>query len=172
MLTKDQKKKQIEEGKEVLRNSRFLMFADFTKTGVEDLKKLRRDLKNAGAAMKVFKKKLLRVAFSESGFDFNPERFESQAAMIFSDKDIPEIAGPVYRFSKSLKKDRGFGILGAYDLSAKLFIDAEAVKKIGQLPSREILLGQLVGILAAPIRMLMCVLSEKAKQTVEKQVAG
>ncbi len=166
MLTKQQKFQQIEEGKKVLQNSRFLVFADFAKTGVEDLKKLRRDLKNAGAAMKVFKKKLLRIAFSESGFDFNPERFESQAAMIFSDKDISEIAGSVYRFSKSLKNS-GFGILGAYDLPARLFIDAETVKKIGQLPPREILLVQLVVMLSAPIRMFMNVLNEKSKM-VEK----
>ncbi len=166
MLNKQQKFQQIEEGKKVLQNSRFLVFADFTKTGVEDLKKLRRDLKNAGAAMKVFKKKLLRIAFSESGFDFNPERFESQAAMIFSDKDISEISGPVYRFLKSLKNS-GFEILGAYDLPARLFIDAETVKKIGELPPREILLAQLVGMLSAPIRMFMNVLNEKSKM-VEK----
>ncbi|MEK7658027.1 MAG: 50S ribosomal protein L10 [Patescibacteria group bacterium] len=164
MLTKDQKKKQIEEGKEALRNSRFLVFADFTKTGVEDLKKLRRNLKNVGAAIKVFKKKLLRIAFSESGFDFNPERFESQAAMIFSAQDISEIAGSVYKFSKSLKKDNGFGILGAYDLSSKLFIDAETVKKIGQLPPREILLAQLVGMFSAPLKMFMSVLQERGKK--------
>lgn len=164
MLTKDQKKKQIEEGKEALQNSRFLVFADFTKTGVEDFKKLRRNLKNVGAAIKVFKKKLLRISFSESGFDFNPERFESQAAMIFSAQDISEIAGSVYKFSKSLKKDSGFGILGAYDLSAKLFIDAETVKKIGQLPPREILLAQLIGMFSAPLKMFMSVLQERGKK--------
>jgi ribosomal protein L10 len=62
---------------------------------------------------------------------------------------------------------KGFKILGAYDLSDKNFIDAETVIKIGKLPTREILLGQLVGVLSAPIRMFMYVLNEKSKM-VEK----
>lgn len=167
MLTKQQKLKQIEESKEILKDNQSLVFVDFSGVTMEELKKLRRALKEVGAKMKVFKKKLLRIAFKESGMDFNPEQFESQAATVFSDKDISEIAGSVYKFSKSLKKDSSFGILGAYNLLDKLFIDAETVKKIGQLPPKEILLGQLVGMLSMPIKMFMNVLNEKVK-TVEK----
>jgi len=163
MLTKQQKSEQIKEGKEILKDNKSLIFIDFSGVAMEELKKLRRALRDVGAKMKVFKKKLLRIAFKESGIDFNPEQFEAQAATVFSDKDIFEIAGSVYKFSKSLKKDSSFGILGAYDLLAKLFIDAETVKKIGQLPPKEILLGQLVGMLSMPIKMLMNALNEKSK---------
>jgi len=41
------------------------------------------------------------------------------------------------------------------------------VKRIGQLPSREVLLGQLAAMLTVPIKKFMFVLNEKAKQTVE-----
>ena len=160
MLTKQQKAEQIKEGKKAISNSQSLVFIDFSGKTVEDLKKLRRVLLDIGAKLKVIKKKLLRGAFKESGIDFNPEQFESQVGTIFSDKDILGIAGPIYK--SELK------ILGGYDLFAKNFIDAETVRKIGRLPSREILLGQLVGMISAPIKMFMHVLSEKSKMVENK----
>ena len=53
-------------------------------------------------------------------------------------------------------------------MSVNNFFDAETVEKIGQLPSREILLAQLVGMLSAPMRIFLYVLDQKSKQTVEK----
>ena len=166
MKTKKQKQTAIEESKKLLEGNRNLIFVDFTGASVEDLKSLRKSLKEIGAKLKVVKKKLMRVLFEKEGIDFNPERFESQMATIFADKDISEIAGPVYKFAID-KEKKGFRILGSYDLSAKSFLDGETVTKIGKLPSREILLGQLVGMLASPIRMFLYVLNEKSKM-VEK----
>ena len=119
-----------------------------------------------GAKFKVIKKRLLRIVFEKMGVDFNPEQFNSQLGTIFTQKDIYEIISPVYKFSHA-KKKQGFKILGAYDLAEKKFIDAETVVKIGKLPTREILLSQLVGVLSAPMRMLAYVLNEKSKM-VEK----
>ncbi|KKQ23024.1 MAG: 50S ribosomal protein L10 [Candidatus Wolfebacteria bacterium GW2011_GWC1_37_10] len=167
MLTKQQKTQQIKESKELIKGSKMLIFVDFTGTTVDEIKKLRRALLAIGSKLKVVKKKLLRVALSEDKIDFNPEQFESQIGTIFSSADISEIAGPIYKFSKEAK-NKEFKILGGYDLSAKNFIEGEIVKQIGQLPSREILLGQLVGMFAMPIKMFMNVLEQKSKQMVEK----
>lgn len=168
MLTKEQKKQQIEEGKEIIKNNKFLIFIDFTKTSVEDLKKLRRALGNIGAKLKVIKKRLLNIAFKENNLDIDFSDFKFQVGTVFSEKDIPEIAASVYKFSKEIdNKNKEFKILGGYDLSAKNFLDAEFVKMIGQLPSREILLSQLVGMLQSPISRLLYILSEKSKM-VEK----
>lgn len=167
MLTKQQKTEQIKKISELLKNNRLLIFTDFSGTSVEDLKKLRGSLTaGAGAKLKVFKKRLLGITLKKDGFDFDPNIFESQLATVFSDKDISEVASVVYKFFKGVEK-KGFKILGAYDLVAKNFVDAETVKMIGNLPPREVLLAQVIGMLTAPIRMLMYVLNEKAKM-VEK----
>lgn len=168
MLTKKQKSEQIEEGKKLIQESKLLTFVDFSGVAMEDLKKLRRALLGVGAKMQVIKKKLLRIAFKESGHDFNPEQFDLQVGTIFSDKDISEIASPVYKFSKGIK-NKDFKILGAYDLIAKNFLSGEEVKQIGQLPSREILIGRVVGMIAAPMKMFLYVLDQKSKQTVENK---
>jgi len=166
MLTKEQKKQQIEESKDIIKNNKFLVFIDFTKTGVEDLKKLRRILRESGAKLKVIKKRLLNIAFKDGGFDFDHSKFESQVGTVFSSSDIQDIASSVYKFSNETK-NKEFKILGGYDLSAKNFLDAEFVNMLGQLPSREILLSQLVGTLSIPIRMFMYALQERSKKVVQ-----
>lgn len=168
MLTKSQKSQQIEEGKKLIKKSSFLIFIDFSGVLTEDVKKLRRALLVIEAKLKVFKKKLLRIALKESGVDFNPEQFDSQVGTIFSDKDISEVASPIYKFSKGIKS-KDFKILGGYDLLIKNFIEAETVKQIGQLPSREIMLGRFVGMIVAPLKMFLYVLDQKSKQMVENK---
>jgi len=162
MKTKQQKAEQIKDNENLLKQSKGLIFIDFTGATMGDLTKLRRTIKESGAKLQVVKKKLLRIIFEKEKIDFDPEQFESQMGVIFSDKDAETLAAPVYKFAKDLEK-KGFRILGAYDLPAKNFIEGETMIKIGRLPSREILLGQLVGVLAAPLKMLMYVLNEKAK---------
>jgi len=76
---------------------------------------------------------------------------------IFSANDIYSAAGPVY---KSLEKIQ---TLGAYDLKEKQSLAADLFKKIALLPSREVLLSQVVGMLAAPIKMFLYILNEKSK---------
>lgn len=159
MLTKKQKIQQIEDGQKLLKENKSLIFIDFGGKGVKDLSALRKTLREVGANLKVVKKRLMRVIFEKQGIDFNPEQFKSQLGTIFAPKEIFEIAGQVYK-SK-------IEILGGYDLSTKNFMDAEKVKFIGNLPPREILLGQLVGMIASPLKMFMFVLNEKSKKVVE-----
>ena len=166
MKTKQQKAEQIKKNEDLLKQSKGLIFVDFTGAGVEDLKRLRRISNELGAKLQVVKKKLLRIIFEKEKIDFNPEQFETQMGVIFTDKNAEDLAAPIYKFARELEK-KGFKILGAYDLPAKNFIEAETMVKIGKLPTREILLSQLVGVLSAPMRMLAYVLSEKSKM-VEK----
>ena len=161
MKTKQQKFDQIEEGKKILDENKSLIFVNFEGTKVKDMRFLRKSLEEFGAKLKVIKKKLMRVAFEQKRIDFDPEQFETQMGMVFADKDVFEIAGPVYK--------SGIAILGAYDLKDKKFFDAETANKIGKLPSKDILLGQLIGMFSAPIRMFLYVLSEKSKMVEDKQ---
>lgn len=163
MKTKAQKVEQVKEAAELLKKSKLLVFADFTGLKVENLKKLRKILKAGNNVLSVVKKRLLRVVLKNEGIDFTPEQFETQAATIFSNQNLEEIAGPVYKFSKDSKD--AFKILGAYDLAAKKFIEATDVIFIGQLPSREVLLAQLAGLFTAPLKMFMFILSEKSKRS-------
>lgn len=109
----------------------------------------------------------MRVMFQRLGIDFTPEQFEAQVGTVLAPKSISDVAGIVYKFSRTTlgadKKER-FAILGAFDMAAKKFMDGPEVKMIGQLPPREVLLGQLMGTIAGPMRALLYVLNEKSKK--------
>ena len=162
MLTKAKKIEQVAEGKKLLGESDVLIFTDFAKTKNEDLRSLRSTLRDMGAKFQVIKKRLLGIALKEKGIDFDPKQFESQVGTIFMKGDISAIAQPVYQFSKD---KQGFKILGGLDVVNKSAISGETVIAIGKLPSREILLGQLLGVLSSPLRMFMYILQEKGKRS-------
>jgi len=157
MLTKEQKKKVINNEIDNLKKSRSVVFIDFSKVKAGELNSFRKTIRETGGELKVVKKKLLRVAMSQAGIDFNPEIFESQVGTIFSNNEIFAMAGPTHKFSVAK-------ILGGYDIDGKRFLPAEEVIMLGKLPSKEVLLSQLVGMLASPIRSLMFVLKERASK--------
>ena len=161
MLTKAQKIKQVEEGLEEFKKSGVLIFTDFTGVSVNNLNSFRVSIRELGAHFKVFRKRILKIIFQNLKLDFNPEVFEGQTGVISSSKDLPEFAGTVYKFSK---EHEDFKILGGFDLKQKKFIEGSQIEMIGSLPSREVLLAQLVGTIAAPIRSFLYILSEKAKK--------
>lgn len=163
MKTKDQKKEIIKEAEKLISENGNAVFVDFTGIADESLKGLRNNLREKGATTKIIKKRLLRVALGNKKVEFNPEQFDAQVATIFSKGELLEVATPVYKFFKEHEKE-GFKILGAYDLAGKNFVEADMVKMIGQLPSREVLLSQFIGMLQAPMKMFMYVLDQKSKQ--------
>lgn len=165
-LTKAQKVQQIDLGLEKLKISANVVFADFNKVRVEDVKKLRRELRSAGAELRVIKKRLLKLAFQKMGLDFDPSQFKSQLATIFLPKDLSEFAPLIYKFSKGLERAKKgeFKIVGAYNVLDKQFVDANEFIAIAKLPSREVLLAQIAIMLTMPIKQFMTTLNERSKQ--------
>ena len=171
MKTKAQKGEEMKRAKELLDKSSSLIFADFTKVSAEDVRKLRNELKKSGARFLVVKKRLLGLLLKEKGMDADLGRFKVSVGTIFSDGGVDRAAGPAYRFFSGLEVPEGgvkdmwtSKLLGGYDLGANAPVDAAQVVRIGQLPPREVLLAQLLGVMAGPVRAFLYILSEKAKQ--------
>ena len=161
MKTKAQKNKELEKGAELFKKSELLVFTDFNNVKNEDIRRLRRELKKLGAQFLVIKKRLLNVLLKEKGIDFDARKFKASMGTIFSSAGIEEISAPIFKFFKELNLQEK--ILGGYDINGKFVIEPLRIITIGQLPSREVLLSQLLGMIAAPIRSFLYVLSEKSK---------
>lgn len=145
----------------MLEKAQSLVFVDFSKTPVRKVNELKATLRSAGSFYKVMKKRLYKILFQEKNIPVDMEQQNSQFAAIFSDKDISDPAGIVSRFAKEQEKEGSmFALLGGVDISSNIVYSAEEIKRIGQLPSREILLAQLAGILNAPMRQCAYILSE------------
>lgn len=155
--TKAQKVQQIEEGVKEIGGNKTLILTDFTGTGVNDMNSLRKLLADKETKFKVFKKRLLKIIFEKEGVDIDPKKFDGQVGVVISPKGVEEIAGDVFKFSKQFKT---FQILGGIDIAAKRVLNAEEITAIGQLLPREILLAQVVGTIAAPIRSFLHILSK------------
>lgn len=164
MKTKQQKAKEIEQGKNLLEDAKSLVFVNFSNTPVKDITILKRLLDDSDSTYKVLKKRLLGLALKEKNIPVDINQFDSQLATIFSKKDISEPSGTVYKFSKGKEKEiPGFKMVGGFDLVGSKFFGADEIKKIGSLPSKEILITQFLYMLNTPARSLAFVLSEIAK---------
>ncbi len=179
MKTKAQKKEEIEKGKKFLSQSQAMVFSDFTNIPTKDVSRLRRELKTIGSNLFVIKKRLLGLLLKEKGIEFDPSNFKTQVATIFSKPDVEVISSPVFKFFSSLEVPEGKEknvwikrILGAYDLNEKKFIDATRVVTLGKLPSREVILAQTLGMIAAPIRAFLYILKQKAEVSSPTDSAG
>lgn len=165
MKSKQQKSKEIESGKDLLGKNQTVVFADFTGTAFEDLKRLKSELKKVGGVFKVVKKRLLKIAFQKQGIEFDPTQFESQVGSVFLKGELTSAASTVYKFQKDLTKaKKPFKVLGAYEIPKKNFLNAEQFLVIAKLPSREVLLGQVLGMFTAPLRSFMMIVDQLSKR--------
>ncbi|MGC9610724.1 MAG: 50S ribosomal protein L10 [Minisyncoccia bacterium] len=164
MKTKQQKKEQIKAGEEKIAKSEIVVITDFTGLSANELNAFRRAVRGLGGVMMVMKKRLLKLAFAAKGIEIDTKKLDGQAGVVFSPKDIVETSGVVYNFGKPFAKKSIFKILGGFDVKAKKFIEGSEIKQIGQLPSKEVLLGQLAFMLTIPIKKLLFVMNEKGKK--------
>lgn len=167
MKSKVQKSKELEEGKKLLKNSQAVLLIDFSKVRTADLRNLRQELKKSGNPLLIIKKRLLGIMLKDKNLEFQNSDFKVPVGAVFA-SDLEAAAGSVYKFFRALeleKKVDKVKMLGGYDVANARFIPAEEAIFIGKLPPREVLLAQLLGMLAAPIRSFLYVLDQKAKQT-------
>jgi large subunit ribosomal protein L10 len=160
--TKEQKKSQIEKARSFIQRSTSILFVDFTGMNGGEVSTLKERLRDAGATMSVVTKRLMHIALRREGMEFDPHaRFEGQAAAIYSPQDIAGTANMVYGISQTLEK---LALLGGLDLATKTPVEQEQVLTLGRLPSRQILLGQVVGSIGSPLAGLVQVLVGRKEQ--------
>lgn len=172
MKTKSQKQNELEKAKKLLEKSQTLILTDFSRIKVNELHNLRKTLKELGADYMVIKKRLLQILLKEKGIDFNPKSHKLSVGAIYSDKHLEDIAAPIVKFFGDLgdKIQAVEKILGGYHVSDRVAIETSHIVMIGSLPSKEVLLAQLLGMIQAPISSLLYLMKEKSKK-VELSVA-
>ena len=161
MLTKTQKASVIEELKERLVRQKILIFSDFRGISVAKLKQLRRALKKEDAEYKVAKKTLIDRALKETNLPGNTKKLEGEIGIAFGYGDQVAPAKVLLKFGK---QNETFKVLGGILNTA--ILGAKEILTLAKLPSREVLLAQVVGALAGPIRGLATVLQANMRNLV------
>jgi len=166
-LTKKQKISLVDESVKRLKENETAVFVGFNGVLVEDFKKLKRELKKAGADLKVVKKRLLNISLKNSGIDFDAMSGKSQIVAVFAKGELTSVATIINKFAKVIKKTKKgeFDVLGAYDMKEKRVVDAKEFNLVATLPSREVSLSQIAMMLTMPVKKIMIGLNELSKKT-------
>ncbi len=162
MKTQGQKKAQVEKIQKMLGSSVSALFVDFSGLQGGDIHMLKARLRDIGATISVVPKRLMKIVLRREGIELDPhEQFEGQAATILSQDDISGIAQAAYVFGKESERLK---ILGGLDIEKKEYITEEDALAIGKLPSRDALIGQVVGSIGSPLSALLHILNGRKEQ--------
>ena len=158
--TRAQKEEALKDIKRILQEDGGFIALGFTKATMQALNGLRSQLMNAGGAMRVVKRRLFANALKDANIAFELVPFLGQTAVITFAGTVSDVAGVASKFLKSVE-GKMFGGL----VAGKEALTAEYVSRVGELPSREVLLSQLVGALSGPMRALVYVLDGVRKKS-------
>jgi large subunit ribosomal protein L10 len=142
---------------EQLNRSPFVLVADYQHMKVGDFSELRNRLGQAGAEVHVVKNSFLKRAMAEAGFPAVDENLGGQTAIITGKNDVAPIAKIVKNFTKEFKK-----ALLKIGLMDRAVVSTTELERLADLPSREVLLAQLLGLIQAPATRLARMLNEPA----------
>lgn len=146
-----QKKIETVEGyKKKLAKSNFVLFFNFNGLPADVATSLRRELKSADSEMLVGRTTLFFRAFENTIMHDHREVFVGPTAVVFSYKDPAKTAKIVFDTCKSIDKDDSLRFIKAGMLGNK-YLTPKDVEALANLPSMEVLVSKLMGVLQAPV---------------------
>lgn len=145
MQTKKQKEEIVAQVTKRLRESKSIVFAEYTGLTVKESMELQREMRKAGGSLRVMKKTLLSIALKSVGISVDATELPGQIVTAFSPDEV-SAAKTLTEFSKKHKAlVVSSGALGEKALSK------EEVLALSKLPSLLELRAMLVGTIQAPI---------------------
>ncbi|MCB1233877.1 MAG: 50S ribosomal protein L10 [Verrucomicrobiae bacterium] len=141
---------------ERINQSPFMLVTDYAGMKVTQFTELRKRLKAVGAAFQVSKNTLIKRAADSASLPGQiHEDLSGQTAIVTGESDVCAAAKILKTFQKETGKpaSRGGVLDGAY-------LSAAQVEALADLPSKEILQAQFLGVLQTPARQLVTVLNE------------
>ena len=140
---------------EELKESSFVLVADYQHMKVDDFSELRKRLAGAGAEIHVVKNSFLKRAMADSGFPSGDGKLTGQTAVVTGKRDVAPVAKAFKTFVTEFKK--AMLKLGFIDRAVVSTADLEA---LADLPPENVLRAQLLGLLLSPATKLVRVLNE------------
>jgi large subunit ribosomal protein L10 len=155
----DVKKAKVLEIKEKMEKSQGMVFAKYQGLTVEEDTELRKNLREAGIEYKVYKNTLTTIAARELGLEGLVSHLEGPVSVAFGYEDATAPARILNDFAKTHKKlELKAGIVEG------IVYDSTQVAKLAAIPSREVLIAQLLGSFKAPLSNLAYLLNAIAEK--------
>lgn len=148
-----QKEEAVKNLAEDLKDATLVLLVDYRGINVDDVTKLRKEVREAKADYRVIKNNVIKRALNANGETGLDELLEGPTALITSKEDYLAPAKAVYNFAK---KNEFYKIKGGI-IEGKV-MTAEEIITLAKLPSRQELLAKLAGALLGNITKLAATL--------------
>ena len=149
----------VQEISEHIKDAQSVVLVDYRGLTVAEDTQLRKQLRDAGVIYKVYKNTMLNFAFKGTDFESLAPVLEGPSAIAVSASDATAPARVLAKFAKTAP---------ALEIKAGViegtFYDAEGMKSIAAVPSREELLSKFLGSIQSPITNFARVLNQIAEK--------
>jgi len=164
-LTKAQKVEVLNNLKDLIKDAKSVGFTTNTGLTVEEITNLRISLREVNATFTLAKKTLIKLAFKEVfNVEINDSLLPNQIALVISNEDAVSGLWKVNDFRKKVEdKITWAGSYFEWELK-----NAEDTTVIASMPSKETLLGRLVGSMQSPLSSLARFFDAAAKDLEEQ----
>ena len=147
----------VSELSEALKRSPFVLVTDYRGMKVANFNELRSRLAPAGAEVHVVKNNFLKLAMADSGFPQLDDQFTGQTAIVTGEADV----APVAKIFKMFATEFKLAALRIGFVDRAVLSTAE-LETLAELPAREVLQAQLLGLLLSPATRLARLFNEPA----------
>ena len=150
----------VQEITDLLNGAATAVVVDYRGLTVEQDTRLRKALREAGVTYKVYKNTMIRLATKGTEFEALDPDLEGPTALAVSKDDATAAARVLFNFAKTADKlELKAGIVEG------VYYDTNGIKTIAAIPSKEALLGRLLGSMQSPITNFARVLNQIAEKT-------
>ena len=145
--------------KEKLEASQSVVLIDYRGLTVAEDTGLRKQLREAGVDYKVYKNTMINFAVKGTQFEGVSQYLEGPTAVVFAYDEATKGASIVKKVSETSKNlEFKAGVVEG------IVYDAEGIKAIADIPSREVLISKLLGSFQSPISSFARVISQVAEK--------
>jgi len=153
------KKQIVEEIKQKFSKSKSVIFVNYKGITVEQDTKLRKAFREKNVEYKIYKNRLIKIALTELGItNYDAKYLDGTTAVAFGEDEV----GAANVLFKAIKD---FNILEAkFGIVNNEVVDSAKLEALSKIPSKEILIAMLLGMLNAPVAALARVLDAVSKK--------
>ena len=151
------KEELVEEIKDRFSGSQAVIMADYRGLSVKEMQQLRTKLREIGAEITVYKNSLTEIAMRELALPKMDEYLAGPTAFVFAGEDP---VAPAKALTAFAKEHKALELKGG--LVENQVVNAEGIKAIASLPSREELIAKLLGTMQNPLVKTVRVLNGPA----------
>ncbi len=159
---KEQKAEAVEVLTEKLKKAKVAVLTDYRGLKVSQIQELRGKLRSGNVEYRVVKNTLARRAAEAAGYPALESELRGPVAIAFGYDDLslpPKLINEFVRTTR-LKVDMVGGLVEGR------VVNRDQIKQLADLPSREVLLSQLLGTLQSPVAQLVGILQTPVQQLV------